>query len=204
MGNSASKSESFKKITRSISSSWLETKDKSHFLSKIGVQSLETVRYVWFDKNIHEDIRIKSAIKFFKKHLKNVFIMHDRYSFEQWLIQRNNKEKIFLITSNEYGKLLIPNIHHLQSIVIIYIHFMNNTINTKWTKNYYKVHNVIPDPIKLAKQVYYDIQDLKRITNFNSQHNLAILDTCNCESSHIEDILGANEGSRAGMILHLI
>jgi DeoR/GlpR family transcriptional regulator of sugar metabolism len=54
-------------------------------------------------------------------------------------IQRRAEEKIILIVSDRLGKTLIPQIHNLKQIIVIYHYHQSNEEHIQWTNAYEKV-----------------------------------------------------------------
>ncbi|CAM2719333.1 unnamed protein product [Rotaria socialis] len=73
-------------------------------------------------------------------------------------LNRLDKEKVFLILSGSFGQTLVPDIHNMSQVDVIYIFCGNETRHKKWAKQWYKIQGIFTSigPIckALAKAAY--------------------------------------------------
>ncbi len=198
MGNIASTFRTFKKRTskkRTFSSlsTEIRSEDESEIYDDIEPQSSEIVLHIWLNTNINENLQIQKAVRVLKKNIKNVLVMNDPCICKQWLMKHHVNETIALIVSSECGKQVVPDIHHSQSIIAIYVYCSDDKVDNKWTKKYSKVRGVFSDPNKLAQQVSIDMKD------FNYRYMYPNIAIRYSELSRVEDVLETKEESRGGM-----
>jgi hypothetical protein len=148
----------------------------------IQIEHLETLFLVWLDEKKIDD-QSEVLKKRLRQHIAYFVNFDDVRSCEQWLKSRPNDEKILLIVSGRFGKRFVQNIHHLTSIIGIYIFCWIPEDHLQWTENYSKIRGVISKQEELIQQIFEDrfyfenIEDSKAIQFFKNRPNTRIIDS---------------------------
>ncbi len=104
---------------------------------------LESVYLIWLDasadlsaENIGTQKQLRSIIHNFKTFL-NV------QDCEQYINEKTNYDRIFLIVSGRLGRKIVPCIHQLRQIFSIYVYCQDKQRNEEWANKFTKVVPVI-------------------------------------------------------------
>lgn len=106
-------------------------------------KNFEIFSLIWCDENVNEsdeNLQIQKKLQQIVSFLK---IFDDSVSCELWLQRRfeNNNEQIILIISDRLGIDLVPKVHNLSQLILIYILDRNECNNEKWSCKYKKVRD---------------------------------------------------------------
>ncbi|UJR12027.1 hypothetical protein I4U23_016205 [Adineta vaga] len=142
------------------------------------------ILFVWVGTNVEESRQIQTGIKKLKSLIPCALATNDSEQCEQWLKEYIGDENILLIVSNDLGMQIMPHIHSLSSIVVVYTYGTNRRGNSEWIKNYPKVRNVVPNITQLVETISMDLKDVNQHENMNvecihQQSTRNFTDQCN-------------------------
>jgi hypothetical protein len=157
---------------------------------------LDILLLICLEQDFHNNDQIKSAIKRLEETEPNTLSFNDCNKCEQWLMKYNDDKKIVLIISNTFGKQIVPHIHRLSSIKVIYVYCVDRKNNNQWTEKYSKVHDNMYDFNKLIQQVSKDLGYAK-VTENQRFHYSPI------KSIHKQKSLEKNKEIQEGMYSYL-
>ncbi|CAM4915895.1 unnamed protein product [Rotaria socialis] len=149
------------------------------------IEYLETFTLAWLDSHIDDDEHNIILGKRLRQYITHLVTFDNQKLCEQWLKNRSTDEKIFLIVTGETGKTILPNIHHLRSVIAIYIFCWKPELHISWAKAYSKIRNIISQPEELLEQILRDkiyfenIEDsggIKTLSN-QDQHEILNIET---------------------------
>lgn len=108
-------------------------------LSQSTQKSLETYFLLWLDvavnsseENIHAQQQLRSSI--------NQLTTYDNDAIcEQYIHSVPKDDRIVLIVSGQRGQQIVPRIHHLPQLTLIYVYCKNQKYHEQWAKQFYKV-----------------------------------------------------------------
>jgi hypothetical protein len=160
-------------------------------------ERLENVLLIWIYPDVYQNEQIQRDIKYMKQIVRHTFPINGYDECERWLIKYRGDERIVLIVSEKFAKQIVPNIHHLPSLVIIYVYLSDNKIDDKWVRKYSKVCSVVPDMSLMKKRMpkYTESYKLNHLFLYNSPGILHF----HTGTSRIEKTLGKSIKSRSGM-----
>lgn len=122
-------------------------------------QNLEDCIVIWLDTNAkkksNRSERTKASIQFITSHVK----FFDKADACISYVTNIKYAKIFFIVSGEYGKIVLPVVHHLACIEFVYIYCLNKDKHIEWSKALDKVRGVFVERYLLLAQVTKDISD---------------------------------------------
>ena len=149
--------------------------------SNIQIEHLETFILVWLDEK-----RIDDQNQQLKKRLRQLttnFIYFDDFRLcEQWFNSRSTDEKILFIVSGRVGPKIVPLIHHLTSIIGIFVFSMILENTSGWIQPYSKIRTTIFTSEELIQQLSKDqryfenIENSKVIQIFKARSHTRIID----------------------------
>ena len=154
----------------------------------VEIEHLETFIFVWLDPHIDDTEENRSLRKRLRPYMTFLITFNDLKPCEEWLKTRSNDEQIIFLTSGGLGEKIVPDIHHLLSIIAIYIFCLKPEYHSVWAENYSKVRGVISRSEKLLRQISTDqtyfetIEDSNFMKIFEDRHRIRM---CDSESASI-------------------
>ena len=142
--------------------------------------NLQSFILVWLDASVNDSSN--------KETQTNLCQLTDRFrAFEnshgcEPFLQSNN-ERIVLIVSGRLGREVVPRVHSLEQISLIYVYCLNREGNEQWAKNYPKIQKVLTARNDLIEQIVKDNQrqiipaDNKPLYIKIDQHDSSFIDS---------------------------
>jgi hypothetical protein len=103
--------------------------------------NLEAFSLVWLhtsiddiQTNIDDQERLRASIN----HLK---IFQDDQECEHYIRSMSTDDRVVLIVADQLGQKLIPRIHELRQLLLIYIYSMDEKADQQWANQFTKVNN---------------------------------------------------------------
>lgn len=121
-------------------------------------QPRRKVMLVFLVNDYCENDQTKRAIQYLGNTLLTIDMINDPDECEQFLKKQNDDSRIILVTSDAFSARIIPRIHCLSSIAIIYLYCNDSKHNSPLIEKYSKVKGMITDFNQL-------IQDLSTNSN---------------------------------------
>jgi protein gp37 len=99
---------------------------------------LETFSIFWLDGSVNnaENLAAQKKLRSIINQLKT---FEDPEAFVGRIHRIAQGDRTVLIVSGQWGRIVVPKIHHLRSVSSIYVYCMNKAANEKWSKTYSKV-----------------------------------------------------------------
>lgn len=139
MGDNQSKTASDQPKQRTVATENIATsKDIVFDRDRI---NLDSHQLVWLDANVYNagDENSTTTIASLRQIIDYTKLFDTVESCQQYLENKQNTSQTFLVTSGQLGEILIPKIHHLDNIIIVYVYCQNKDYHQTWTSKYPKV-----------------------------------------------------------------
>jgi len=101
--------------------------------------NLETYSLIWLDSTVNqakEYVETQNKLRQLFNHLKIFDNVEQCTSFIQSVPK---DDRIIFITNDQFGQEILPQIHLLRQIFVIYIYDPDHRQNNNWTRNFEKV-----------------------------------------------------------------
>jgi response regulator RpfG family c-di-GMP phosphodiesterase len=95
---------------------------------------------IWLDDSVNEKKENIATQEKLRTSINNLKTFRNSKECEQYIQSLSDQERIVLIVSGRLGQEIVPQIHQLQQIFLIYIFCMNKFDNEKWSKHFPKVN----------------------------------------------------------------
>lgn len=108
-------------------------------LLKMADKNLETYSLVWLDASVNnskENLDAQQRLRSLINHLKT-FEQIDQC--EQYIQSVSPQDRIVLVVSGQLGEQIVPRIHQLRQVSVIYIYCTDRKKNEQWAKEFAKV-----------------------------------------------------------------
>ncbi|CAF3711166.1 unnamed protein product [Adineta steineri] len=118
--------------------------------------NLEIFSLVWLDASVNtgqENINVQQQLRTLIHQLKTFDNTRDCLEYIRHI---SKTDRIILIVSGRLGQEIVPRIHRLRQVSIIYVYCMNKEKNSKWARKYSKIKNVIVNLDELVVQIRSD------------------------------------------------
>ncbi|UJR31822.1 hypothetical protein I4U23_019299 [Adineta vaga] len=146
--------------------------------STLNKTNLETFSLVWLDvtvDNSEENLDTQRQLRSIINHLRTFDNSSD---CEKYIRTVSYHDRIVIIVSGLSGRQLIPHIHDLPQVYLIYVYCMNRKTNEQWTKNFAKIRAVIIKSEDLIHQMRLDhtqrlkkkVDEILSINIFHADH----------------------------------
>ena len=73
-------------------------------------------------------------------------------------LKQMKDRNIFLITSGTFGKSVVPTIHNVPQIKVVFIFCGNKSYHEQWAKDWSKISNIVTDFSDLCTAVQLAVQ----------------------------------------------
>ncbi|CAF3222455.1 unnamed protein product [Rotaria socialis] len=103
---------------------------------------LETVCLVWLDASVNissENIATQKELRSIIHHFKTFSNAPD---CKQYIQQKSQYDRVFLIASGRLGQEIVPHIHHYRQVFNIYVYCHDKEKNEEWARKFIKVKTV--------------------------------------------------------------
>ena len=104
--------------------------------------SLETLSVIWVDvsnNDIQNNVSMQQQLRAVINHLT---IFQDDQECEDYIQSMSVDERVVLITVDQLGQKMVPRIHQLQHLLLIYIYSMDEKPDHQWTGRFTKVQKI--------------------------------------------------------------
>ncbi|CAF4449693.1 unnamed protein product, partial [Adineta steineri] len=111
---------------------------------------------VWLDASVNtgqENINVQQQLRTLIHQLKTFDNTRDCLEYIRHI---SKTDRIILIVSGRLGQEIVPRIHRLRQVSIIYVYCMDKEKNSKWARKYSKIKNVIVNLDELVVQIRSD------------------------------------------------
>jgi tetratricopeptide (TPR) repeat protein len=123
--------------------------------SQLNDTDLEKFTLIWLDAAINESENRTTQNNLRK--LSDQFKPFDNSNECQLHIQSLSiDERVVLIVSGRLGREIVPNIHEIEQIYLIYVYCYNKEANERWAKDYSKIKIVVTTAEELVAQIRQD------------------------------------------------
>ncbi|CAF1144089.1 unnamed protein product [Adineta ricciae] len=123
--------------------------------------NLESICLVWLDSSVNasnDNVNAQRLLRMIMIYLK---VFDNVQDCEQYLQEASRDDRIFLVVSGQLGQVIVPKIHHIRQIAIIYVYCMNKKRNEEWTKMFPKIKGVFIKFEGLFQQIQLDRTKLR-------------------------------------------
>ena len=100
---------------------------------------LEIVCLVWLDVSVNtssENIATQKELCSIIHHFKTFSNVPD---CEQYIQQKSQDDRVFLIVNGRLGQEIVPRIHHYRQVFNIYVYCQDKEKNEEWARKFIKV-----------------------------------------------------------------
>jgi hypothetical protein len=94
---------------------------------------------IWLDASVNGNEKNKQTQQDFQSIIYNFRAFEDPNQCQKYISSVPSHGRIVLITSGQFGRQLVPQIHNLQQLLSIYVYCMDKEANEAWAKNFTKV-----------------------------------------------------------------
>ena len=101
--------------------------------------NLESIGLVWLVSSVNASEDNVNAQRLFRMIMVYLKAFDNVQDCEQYLQETSRDDRIFLIVSGRLGQEIVPKIHHIRQIPIIYVYCMDKKRNEEWAKMFPKV-----------------------------------------------------------------
>ncbi|UJR11417.1 hypothetical protein I4U23_015597 [Adineta vaga] len=119
--------------------------------------NLESHQLVWCDNHVHDGLNGDLTISKLREIVDYTKFFDNQDSCKHYL-QESQYVVCFLVCSDNIGKQLIPEIHHLQNIRSIFVYSQNSEHLQSWPSSYTKVKKVYTNHKSLLQAVDSDVK----------------------------------------------
>ncbi|CAF1199992.1 unnamed protein product [Rotaria sp. Silwood1] len=119
-------------------------------------ENLETYCLIWLDASVNtsrENFKVQQQLQAIINHL---LTFEDDQQCLHYIKNRSEDDRIILIVSGRFGRIIVPQIANLQQITSIYVYCFDKTANELWSRPFAKVKGVIVRLDELIKQIEKD------------------------------------------------
>ncbi|CAF2026607.1 unnamed protein product [Rotaria magnacalcarata] len=173
------------KLKRDISGTY------EHSVSSSSIEStpqkkptdFETFLLIWLDPNVDTSTDNVKTQERLRKILTCLITFDKVEPCERWLKKCCSNEKIILIVSGAYGQEIIPKIHHLKTLITIYVYCLDVDRNKRWAKTFSKIRNVTSSTDILLDELSHDqtnlegVEDSKALQIYEHKNQITHVDT---------------------------
>ncbi|CAF1462512.1 unnamed protein product, partial [Didymodactylos carnosus] len=128
--------------------------------------NLESHQLVWLDPNVNNSNESESSITIedLRKIIDYTKLFDNVEECQQYIVQTKDTTT-FLVISEQLGQILIPQIHHLKNIWIIYVYCHNTEYHQPWASHYSKIKQVHTELDQLLNDLNKDVQEYLKHEN---------------------------------------
>lgn len=119
-------------------------------------ENLETYSLLWLDNYANSSSDNRRAQQQLQKLIPHLLTFEDDYQCFQYLTNLSINDRIILIASGRFGRMLVPRIVQFRQITSIYIYCMDKRANEQWSKQYSKVNKVVTRLNELIQSIEHD------------------------------------------------
>lgn len=94
---------------------------------------------VWLDPHVNTRLENREAQNELEEIIHPLKTFEDQQSCYQYICSSSRQSRITLIVNGQCGEQLVPQIHHLQRIIDIYVYCLDKPRNERWAKGFPKV-----------------------------------------------------------------
>ncbi|CAF3688710.1 unnamed protein product [Rotaria sp. Silwood1] len=148
------------------SSSQITTHDTTTVIDREQI-NLESHQLVWCDVGINDNENIVT-IENLRKIVDYTKLFDSVQKCQQYLENQQDNSTTFLVTSGHLGESLVPKVHHLQNVLVIFLYCHNKEYYQQWASKYEKVKHIHTVLDHLLDDLKNDVQNyLKSEKNGN-------------------------------------
>ncbi|CAF1351572.1 unnamed protein product [Rotaria sordida] len=116
---------------------------------------LEIFTLVWLDANVNgQDLReTEQKLRSIINHIKK---FQDVEKCQKYIEQQSPKERLIIIVSGRFGRVIVPSIHGFRQVISIYVYCMDRKGNKEWADKFAKVKGVVVDFVELVSRIKED------------------------------------------------
>ncbi|CAF3851750.1 unnamed protein product [Rotaria magnacalcarata] len=128
--------------------------------------NLESHQLVWLDEKTSEQISENIVtIESLRKIVDYTKLFDNVEECRQYLENSKDHNDIFLVTSGQSGEKLIPEVHRLQNVLLIYVYCQDKEYHEQWASKYQKVKKVHGILDQLLMELREDVQNYSKSNN---------------------------------------
>ena len=102
-------------------------------------ENLESFSLVWLDAQVQTSSENQQAQKQLRSIINHLKTFDDENDCEQYISTISPQDRVVLIVSGRLGRAIVPRVHHLRQIILIYVYCMDKQANEQWSKPFIKV-----------------------------------------------------------------
>lgn len=106
-------------------------------------ENLETFFLLWLDASVNESEENIDAQQQLRTSINYLKTFEDSDQCEEYIRSRSKDDRIVLIISGRFGKIIVPKIHSLRQISSIYVYCKDKKRNETWANQFKKVIHII-------------------------------------------------------------
>ncbi|CAF0946668.1 unnamed protein product [Didymodactylos carnosus] len=125
--------------------------------------NLESHQLVWLNDNVNKSNDNDTTLKEDLRKIVDYTKLFDNVEQCLQYIEETKDSITFLVCSEQFGEILVPQIYHLQNIWSIYIYCHNKEYHQNWTTNYSKIKQVHTTLEDLLKTLSENVEEYKRL-----------------------------------------
>jgi hypothetical protein len=144
----------------------------SNYLWAKDIQLPKNFLIIWLDSKVKQNNEIQMAIEDLKIYVERVLQTNNIHECEYWFMRYDGIKKIIFIVSSEFDKTVVPIVHELASLIVIYRYSLDYKIDNTWTQNYKNVRDIIPNFNVFVEIISRDLRSFNRVDEFNERFQL--------------------------------
>ncbi|CAF4013112.1 unnamed protein product, partial [Rotaria sordida] len=82
---------------------------------------------------------------------------------QKYIEEQLQKDRLIMIVSGRLGQEIVPSIHQLKQIILIYVYCGDKESNKPWAEKFSKVKAVFDDPNELISRIKADHKTQKMV-----------------------------------------
>ena len=101
--------------------------------------NLDSIYLIWLDASANVSTENIEAQKQFRSIIHHFKTFENVQDCEQYIHEKSNYDRIFLIVSGRLGQNILPSIHQLRQVFSIYVYCQDKQRNEEWANKFTKV-----------------------------------------------------------------
>jgi response regulator RpfG family c-di-GMP phosphodiesterase len=101
--------------------------------------NLEIFSIIWLDPSVNSNRANQNAEQQLRNIINHLRKFEDGQECQQYIEERSQEDRLILIVSDQFGKDIVPQIHHLRQVSSIYVYCPDKQKNQEWVSQFNKV-----------------------------------------------------------------
>ncbi|CAF1390651.1 unnamed protein product [Rotaria sordida] len=130
--------------------------------TKIDDPDIETFCLIWLDANVNTEENRDTKQKL-NSIIKRLETFQDIEQCQKYIEEQSQKDRLIMIVSGRLGQEIVPSIHQLKQIILIYVYCGDKDSNKPWAEKFSKVKAVVDDSNELISRIKADHKTQKMV-----------------------------------------